>query len=114
MPIVRPRLRYYIYDAARRPPEFGVRAARHHLEFLYRVQGDVDGRALSAHLFAEEAVVVIAAIQADVVEDSALPVEVDFIPVRSLHDPYAGGEAQQVLELSPEDGCLAYGQLIKP
>src|SRR5882762_9825246 len=95
-------------SAPSRPPEFRVRAARHYLEFLYGIQSDVDGSALSAHLLAEETIVVIAAIQADVVEDSALPVEVDFVPIRSLHDAYAGREGQQVLEFSPEDRCFTH------
>ena len=45
---------------------------RDHLELADRFERDVDGRALAAGLLAEEAVVVVAAVEADVVEDAAL------------------------------------------
>src|SRR2546425_8093176 len=69
--------------------EFRVGAACNHLELLHRVQRDGDGRALAAELLAEETVVVIAAVEADVVEDAALAVEVDFITVGPLRDGHA-------------------------
>ena len=56
---------------------------------LHRVERDVDGRALAAHLLAEEAVVVVAAVEADVVEDAALAGERDLVAVRPLHDAHA-------------------------
>src|SRR4029077_503836 len=94
MHVVCPRLCDDVHAAARRPSKFRVRAARNYLEFFYGIQRNVDGRALTSHLFAEEAVVVIAAIQADVVENSALSVEVDLIPVGPLHDAHTRSEGQ--------------------
>ena len=59
-------------DAAGGAAELGGGAGGDHLELLDRVERDVDRRALAAHLLAEEAVVVVAAVEADVVEDAAL------------------------------------------
>ena len=70
--LVGARLGDDVDDAAGGAPELGVGAAGDDLEFLHRVERDVDGGALAAHLLAEEAVVVVAAVQADVVEDAAL------------------------------------------
>src|SRR5205823_13616385 len=53
--------------------KFRVCAAGSNLELLDGLQRDINCRALAAHLFAEESVVVVPAIQADVVEDSTLP-----------------------------------------
>ena len=39
-----------VHHAAGRAPELRVGAAGHHLELLHRLQRDVDGRALAAHL----------------------------------------------------------------
>ena len=60
-------------------------------------------RALAADLLAEEAVVVVAAVEADVVEDAALAGERDLVAVRPLHDADARRERQQILELAAED-----------
>src|SRR6185437_3554568 len=90
-------------DAAGGAAVFGWGAGRHDLELLYRFERDVDGRALPAHLLAEEAVVVVAAIEADVVEHAALAGKVDLVAVGSLADADAGGQGEQVLELAPED-----------
>jgi hypothetical protein len=97
------RLRDHVDDAAGGASEFRRRAARDDLELLHRVERDVDRGALAARLFAEEPVVVVAAVEADVVEDAALPGERDLVAVRSLHDRDAGREGQQILEFPPED-----------
>ena len=73
-------------DAAGRAAELGRGAAGDDLELLHRVERDVDRRALTAGLLAEEAVVVVAAVEADVVEDAALPGERDFVAVGPLDD----------------------------
>ena len=101
--VVRAGLRDDVDDAARRPPEFRVGAGRDHLELLHRFERDVDGRALPAHLLAEESIVVVAAVEADVVEHAALSREVDLVAVRSLDDADAGRQREQVLELAAED-----------
>ena len=61
---------------------------------------------MAAHLFAEEAVVVIATVEADVVEDAALAVDVDFIAVGSLRDADARSQRKEVFKLAPEDRGL--------
>jgi hypothetical protein len=68
---------------------------------------------LSAELFAEEAVVVVAAIEADVVEDSTLSSEVDLVAVGALSDADSGRERQQVFKLAAEDRRGAYGLLVE-
>src|SRR6202158_1047204 len=55
--------------AARGASVFGVSAARDDLKFLYRFEGYISGCTLAAGLFAEETVVVITTLEADVVED---------------------------------------------
>jgi hypothetical protein len=52
---------YDVDDAARGVPELGARPGRNHLELLDRI-GDVNRRALAAHLLAEEPVGVVAAV----------------------------------------------------
>jgi hypothetical protein len=56
------------------------------LKFFYRFERDVYGCALAAELLAEEAVVVVAAIESDVIEDSALAREIDLVAVGPLRD----------------------------
>ena len=65
-------------------------------------------RRQSAHLLAEEPVVVVA-IQADVVEDAPSSIEVDFVSARPLHNAHTGRQRQQIFELAlrPSTGaCL--------
>src|SRR5881628_2251394 len=83
--------------------KFRVRAAGHNLELLDGFETDVHGSALAAHLFAEEAVVVVAAVEADVVEDSTLAVDVDFVAVGALGDADAGGKCEQVFKFATEN-----------
>src|SRR5260370_35642684 len=69
--------------------------------------------ALAAHLLTEKSVVVVAAVKADVVEDAALPVNVDFVAVRALRNAHAGGQSEQVFELASENGSSGDGGLIE-
>ena len=94
--------------AARGAPKLGAGAAGHHLEFLDGIERDVDGGALPAELFTEEAVVVVAAVQADVVEDAALPVEVDFVAIGALHDADPGRQGQQIFKLPAQNGSRSH------
>ena len=55
-------------------------------------ESDIDGCTLATDLLAEEPVVVIATIEADVVEDAALAVEVDFVAVGALRNADARSE----------------------
>src|SRR5437899_12644855 len=94
-----------IDDAAGAAAEFGVCTAGGNLEFLYGFERDVNRRALTAHLLAEEAIIVVAAVEADVIEDAALPVNVDFVAVRPLHDAHAGSQREQILKFAAEHWC---------
>src|ERR1700730_14086780 len=75
-----------VNDSARGAAKFRIGTTGDDLELLYGFEGDVDRGALAAHLLAEEAVVVVSAIKADVVEDTALAVDVDFVAVGTLAD----------------------------
>src|SRR6185369_12829108 len=92
-----------VHHTAGSASELGAGAGRDNLELLDGFKSDVDRRALAAGLLAEEAIVVVAAVKADVVEDSALPREVYLIAVRSLCNAYSRCERQQVLEFSPQN-----------
>ena len=87
-------------DAAGGAAELGRRSRRDDLEFLDRVQRDVDRGPLSAGLLAEKAVVVVTTVEADVVEDAALSGKGDLVAVRPLDDADARRERQEVLELA--------------
>ena len=100
---VRARLGDDVDDAAGRAAVFGRRAAGDDLELLDGIERDVDRRALSAGLLAEEPVVVVAAVEADVVEDAALAGKRDLVAVGALDDADAGRERQQILELATEN-----------
>src|SRR5207248_5167295 len=78
-------------------------ARRHHLKLLDGLERDVDRGALPAHLLPEEAVVVVAAVEADVVEDAALPGKRNLVAVRALDDADARREREQILELAAQN-----------
>ncbi len=99
--------RNHIDHAAGAASEFRAGAAGDDLKLLDRVQGDVDRCPLSADLFTEEAVVVVAAIKADVVEDAALAGKTNLVAVRALHHTHARCESKKVFKLSAQDRRLA-------
>src|SRR5207342_2109746 len=105
--LIAARLGDHVHDAAGRTAELGIGAVGDHLELLDGFERDVDGRALSAHLLAKEAVVVISAVETDVVEHAALAREGDLIAVWPLHDADAGRQRHEVLELATENGRVA-------
>ena len=84
-------LRYDVDDAGGGPAKFRGGAGCYYLELFDRIERNVDGSSLSAQLLAEKSVVVITAVQADVVEDAALSGKRDFISIRTLDDADAGG-----------------------
>jgi hypothetical protein len=94
------------------PSKLSARSSRHHLKLFYCFECDVDRGTLSAELLAEETVVVVAAVETHVVEDSALTREVDLVAVRTLRDADTGRECQQVFKLSSEDRCRSHCGLI--
>src|SRR6266850_8102928 len=79
--IIRSRLGNDVDNATSSAPEFRVGPAGDDLEFLDRVECDVYCSALAAELLAKKAVVVVSAIEADVIEHAALSVEIDFVAV---------------------------------
>src|SRR5437660_8532491 len=85
-------------DASGAAAELRVGAARRDLKLLDGLQRDVNCGTLAAHLLAKESIVVVAAVEADVVEDAPLPVDVYFVAVRTLSDADAGGQCQQVFK----------------
>src|SRR5258708_17772719 len=84
MDVIRSRLGDDVDYSSCRASEFSVSAACHHLELFHRIHCDVDRGALTTFLLSKESVVVVAAVQADIIKDSALTVEVDLVPVRTL------------------------------
>src|SRR5260370_5871705 len=113
MYVVRPRFGNTVDTSAGSAAKFRAGAAGHNLKFLYGVQRDIDRSALAAHLLAKEAVVVVSAIQADVVEDASLAVEIDLVAVGSLDDAHAGCERQQVFKFASQYGSGAYRELVQ-
>ena len=99
--------------ATRAAAELRVGAARRDLELLYGFQRDVDRRALAAHLLAKEPVVIVTAVEADVVEDAALPVDVDLVAVRALGDADARSQSEEVFKLASKNGGSSHSQFIK-
>src|SRR4029079_16600313 len=111
--LVRTRFGDDVDDAARRATALRIRSTGHDLELLHRLQRDVDRRALAAKLFAEEAIVVVAAIEADVVVHASLSTERDLVPVWPLDDAHPGSEREQIFKLASENGRRADGCFIQ-
>src|SRR5262245_22295923 len=109
MYVVSPGLGDDVYDPARCASKLGARAAGDNLEFLDRVQRDVDRCSLASELLAKEAVVVVTAIEANVIENASLAAKVDFVPVRPLRDGHAGRKGKQVLKFASKNWCPANG-----
>ena len=102
-----------IDDAASRASELRRSARGDDLEFLDGFERDVDRSALAADLFAEEAVVVVPSVEAQVVEDATLPGEVNDVAVRPLRDADARCEREQVFKLAPQHGRVGDGNLVE-
>src|SRR5579862_699210 len=100
MKIIRARLRNDIHHAASGSPKFRISPAGNDLELLHCFERDVDRSALPSQLLAEEAVVIVAAIEADVIEDAALAVDIDLVAIWPLHNADTRGHGQQVFKLS--------------
>src|SRR5204862_7106486 len=66
-----------------------------------------------AHLLAEEAVVIVATVERDVVEDSALTVKVDLVTVWTLRDANARGECEEVFKFATKRWGGAHGLLVE-
>src|SRR5207253_9412513 len=83
------------------------------LKLLDRVQRNVDGGPLPAGLFAEETVIVVASVKADVVEDATLSGEVDFVTIRPLSDAHARCQSEQVFEFPAEHRQVTDRQFVE-
>ena len=84
MEVICSRLGDDVDYSSSRAPEFRIGAAGHDLELFHRIQCDVDRSALTTLLFSKESVVVVATVEADIIEDSALAIEVDLVAVGTL------------------------------
>ena len=111
--IIGARLGNDVDHAASGAAELRVGPARHDLEFLDRLQRDVDRRTLAAKLLAEEPVVVVTAVEADVVVHASLAAEGDLVAIRALDDAHSRSEGEKILELPAQDGRRADGGLIE-
>ena len=103
----------HIDDAAGGAAKFGARSGGHHLKFLYRFQRDVDRRALAAQLLAKEAIVVIAAVKTDVIENAALTGEGDLVAIGSLHDADSRRQRQQIFKLAAQNRSRVHRCLVE-
>ena len=113
MQYVRAGLGNHVDNSAGGPAEFRGGSGGHYLKLFHGIERNIDRRALAAQLLAEEAIVVVAAIEAHVVEDAALTGKSDFVSIRPLDDTDAGGEGQQVFKLSPQNRGRAYRGFIQ-
>src|SRR5687767_7694060 len=110
--VVRSGLGDDVDDASRCTTVLCVRTGRDHLEFLDGIERDIDRRSLSTCLLTEESVVIIAAVETDVIEYPALAGKVYLVAVRSLRDTNAWREGEKVFELAAQDGSVFYGCLV--
>jgi hypothetical protein len=79
--IVCPRFRDDVNDPSRGSAVLSIRTRGDDLKFFDRIKRNIDRSTLAARLLAEEAVVVIAAVEADIVEDTPLAGEIDLVTV---------------------------------
>src|ERR1041384_6375491 len=100
--VVCARFGNHVDNAAGRAAKLRARSGRDDLKFLDGVERDVDGGPLPAGLLAEEPVIVVASVQTDVVEDTALSGEVDLVTVRPLSYAHARRQSEQILEFPAE------------
>ena len=98
--VVGPRLGDDADEAARRAAELGGGSLVHDDQLADGVLVERERGALSAALFPEEGIVEVGAVHDEVVEDAALPVDVQFVAVRSLGDGRPGGEERQIHEVA--------------
>ena len=86
MDIVGSRFRDDVDNPAGGAAELGSCSRGDYLKFLHCIERNIDRGALAAELLAKETVVVVAAIETDVVKDTALSGEGNLIAVRPLND----------------------------
>ena len=103
----------HVDDPTGGPAEFRGGSGCHYLKLFHGIERNIDRRALAAKLLSEEAIVVVAAIEAYVVEDTTLTGKGDFIAIRTLDDADAGREGQQVFKLSPQNRGRTYRGFIQ-
>src|SRR5262249_9548798 len=96
----------YVDKTSGAASELCARTRGNNLEFLDRLHRNIDRRPLTADLFAEKSIVVIAAIEIDIIEYSTLAGEIDLIAVRPLGNGNAGSQGQQILKLTAQNGRI--------
>ncbi len=108
--VLGPGLGDHIHHPAASAAKLRVGAAGNYLEFPHGLERDVHSRALTARLFSKEAVVVVAAIERNVVENASLSIDVDLIAVRPLRNAHARSQCEQIFKLPSQHrrGCDRY------
>src|SRR5580765_3374382 len=104
--IVCPRFGDHVDDPSSGSAVLSIRTRGDHLEFLHGIKSDVDRRTLTAGLLAKETVVIVPAVEADVVENATLACEIYFVAVRALCDGNTWRQRQKVFEFSAKDRCV--------
>ena len=94
--VVGPRLRDHVDEPAGRAAELRGGALAHHHQILDGVLVEGEGGPLPAPLLAEEGVVEVGPVDDEVVEDAALPADVQLVAVRTLRDRRARGQQGQI------------------
>ena len=118
--IVGPGLRHHIDEPAGTAPELGRRVVGHHLKLFDGIQADRKRRPLPAALFPEKRIIIVGAVDGHIVIDALLPVDRNFIPVRSLHNGHTRsqrGKAQiipSVVRQIPHRPRVEIGGILDP
>jgi hypothetical protein len=105
--VVRTGLRYDVDDTARCPAVLGTRASCDHRNSLTASSERYRSPHADRRLLAEESIVVVTAIEADIVENAALPGEVDLVTVGALRDAHARRQCQRSSNLRPRIGVFS-------
>src|SRR5262245_42565886 len=103
MNIVRAGFGNDVDDAAGGATEFSAGSVSDDLKLLDCFQRDVDGGALASELFPKKTVVVVAAVETDVIKDAALAGEIYFVAIWSLNDADARGQREEILKLASQN-----------
>ena len=82
----------HVDHTARSAAELGAGAGSHDLKLPHGFHADIDCGPLASDLLTEESVVVVPAIEGDVVEYPALTSKVDLVAIRTLYDADSGRE----------------------
>ena len=105
--------RHHIHESAGTAAELRWRSVGHHLEFADRVQIHRERRALAAALFPKKGVVIVRAINRNVVVDALLPIDGNLIAIGPLHNGNPWGQAHQVEKIASVVGQIRHRTLVQ-